>query len=126
MIDFDALVLEPAYSTFGQPAVLTVGQVQYGLVVIDNTRGVTVDEGDSIGVQTIRPVADVRRSEVVRLGIAFDDLADREIAFDGTTWRIKSFLENGGELRLILMSPRRNDDPEPYRLTEPGDRRILE
>ena len=126
MIDFDALVFGPVYDTFGQPAVLTIGSSSYDLVVIDNTKGVTVDEGTAIGVQTIHPAADVRRSALNNLGIVFADLIDGEIAFGGTTWRIKSFLENGDELRLILMSPRQVDDPEPYRLTETGDRRILE
>jgi hypothetical protein len=126
MIDFDALVFRPIYGTFAQPAVLTFGRVNYDLAVIDNTKGVTVDDGGMIGVQTIRPAADVRRSALVALGIAAKNLVDGELAFNGATWRIKSFLENGDELRLILMSPRQAEDPEPYRLTESGDRRILE
>ncbi len=68
----------------------------------------------------------MRRRGLDKLGIAFADLIDGEIAFGGTTWRIKSFLENGDELRLILMSPLQVSDPEPFRLTESGDRRILE
>ena len=128
MIDFDALVFGPVYGTFGQPAVLTIGSSIYDVVVIDNTRGVTVDEGGMIGVQTIRPAADVRRSSLVRLGIVFGDLVDGEIAFNGVTWRIKSFLENGDELSLILMiAPMDEDEDLPtYLLTEFGDRRITE
>ena len=103
MIDFDALVFGPVYGTFGQPAVLTVGLARYDLVVIDNTKGITVDEGGVIGVQTIRSAVDVRRSALIGLGIAFGDLVDAEVAFNGATWRIKSFLDNGDELRLILM-----------------------
>src|SRR5581483_1953710 len=105
MIDFDALVFGPIYSTFGQPAVLTIGSTSYDVVVIDNTKGVTVDEAGSIGVQTIRPAADVRRSVLVRLGIAARDLVDGEVEFNETAWRIKSVLENGNELRLILIEP---------------------
>ena len=81
MIDFDALVFGPVYDTFGQPAVLTIGSSSYDLVVIDNTRGVTVDEGTAIGVQTVHPAADVRRSALNNLGIVFADLIDGEIAF---------------------------------------------
>jgi hypothetical protein len=125
MIDFDALVLGPAYSTFGQPAVLMLGQVSYDLVVIDNTKGVTVDEAGSIGVQTIRPAADVRRSALVRLGIAARDLVDGELEFNDTAWRIKSVLENGDELRLILMVPLDGEVPM-YLLTQSGERRITE
>src|SRR4051794_2745425 len=101
MIDFDALVFGPVYGTFGQSAVLTIGSSSYDLLVIDNTKGITVDEGGAIGVQTIRPAADVRRSTLVGLGITLASLVDGEIAFNGTAWRIKSFLENGDELRLI-------------------------
>ena len=103
MIDFDALVFGPVYGTFGTPSVLTIGSVSYDIVVIDHTKGVTVDEANAIGVQTIRPAADVRRSTLVTFGITFDELVDAEVAFEGTNWRIKSFLDNGEELRLILM-----------------------
>lgn len=125
MIDFDALVFGPVYDTFGQPAVLTIGSSSHDLVVIDNTRGVTVDEAGSIGVQTIRPAADVRRSALARLGIAAGDLPDGRIEFDDAVWTIKSVLENGDEVRLILMAA-----PDVLlsmlRLTETGDRRITE
>jgi hypothetical protein len=72
-------------------------------VVIDQTKGVMVDEGGSISVQTIQPAADVRRSAIVSLGIVFDDLIDAEIEFGSTVWRIKTVVENGFELRLILI-----------------------
>jgi hypothetical protein len=103
MIDFDALVFGPVYATFGQPAVLTIGSSSYDIVVIDHTKGVTVDEGGTIGVQTIRPATDVRRSALAEFDIAFDDLLDAELAFNGATWRVKSVLDNGDELRLVLM-----------------------
>ena len=128
MIDFDALVFGPVYGTFGRAAVLTIGPSSYDVILIDHTRGVTVDEGGSIGVQTIRPAADVRRSALARFGIVAGDLADGEIAFDGAAWRIKSLLENGDELRLILMiAPMDEDEDLPiHLLTELGDRRITE
>ncbi len=126
MIDFDALVFGPVYGTFGQPAVLTLDRGSYDVVVIDNTKGVTVDEGGMVGVQTVRPAADVRRSALIKLGIVFGDLVDGEIAFNGAAWRIKSFLENGDELRLILMIAPMDDDLPIFLLTELGDRRITE
>ena len=103
MIDFDALLLGPAYSVFGEPAMLTIGSVTYEIDVIDGTRGVAVEEGGAIAVETIRPVADVRRSQLAGLGIAIADLIDAELTLNGATWRIKSFLDNGDEFRLILM-----------------------
>jgi hypothetical protein len=133
MIDFDALVFGPVYDTFGQPAVLTIGSSSYDVVVIDNTKGVTVDEAGSIGVQTIRPAADVRRRALVTLGIVVGDLIDGEIDFNDATWVIKSVLENGDELRLVLMAPLDGEVPmhlltqaSDRRITEAGDFRILE
>ena len=107
MLDFDALVFGPVYDVFGQPAVLTISSGQYDVVVIDHTRGVTVEEGGMVGVQTVRPAADLRRSALTRQGIAVKDLLDGDLRFDGVSWQIKSFLDNGEELRLILMAHRR-------------------
>jgi hypothetical protein len=125
MIDFDALVFGPVYDTFGQPAVLTIGPSSYDVVVIDHTQGVTVDEAGSIGVQTIRPAADVRRSALARIGLAAGDLLDGQIELNDVTWSIKSVLEIGNELRLILMVALGGELPM-HLLTELGDRRITE
>lgn len=103
MIDFDALVLGPVYDTFGKPAVLTIGPIAYEFVVVDYTKGVTVQDDGAIGVQTIRPAADVRRTTLAAAGIALDDLVDGRLALAGTTWRIKSLIENEADVRLILM-----------------------
>jgi hypothetical protein len=103
MIDFDLLVLGPAYSMFAQPAVLALGSASYDLEVIDDTKGVSVEEGGVIGVQTVRPAVEVRRSALAGLGIAVADLIDGDLTLNGATWRIKSFLDNGDEFRLILM-----------------------
>ena len=103
MIDFDALVLGPVYDTFGKPAVLTIGPSTYDLIVVDYTKGVTVEDDSAIGVQTIRPAADVRRTALVAAGIELDDLVDGQLALAGTTWRIKSLIENEADVRLILM-----------------------
>lgn len=124
MIDFDALVFGPVYGTFGQPAVLTIGSSSHDVMVIDHTRGVTVDDAGSIGVQTIRPAVDVRRSALARLGIVVNDLVDGEIEVSDMAWRIKSVVENGDELRLILMEPLA--ELPIYLVTEIGERRITE
>ena len=103
MIDFDALALGPVYATFGEPAVLTIGLASYALVVIDNTKGVSVEDGNMVGVQTIRPAVDVCRSSLVTHGLDIADLINGRIAFDATIWRIKTVVENGHEVRLIVM-----------------------
>jgi hypothetical protein len=103
VIDFDVLVLGPVYDIFGKPAVLTIGPSTYDLVVVDYTKGVSVEDDGGIGVQTIRPAADVRRSALAAAGIALDDLVDGQLELAGTAWRIKSLIENEAEVRLILM-----------------------
>ena len=71
--------------------------------MVDYTKGVTVEDESAIGVQTIRPAADVRRTALVAAGIELDDLVDGQLALAGTTWRIKSLIENEADVRLILM-----------------------
>ena len=102
MIDFDSLVLGPVYDAFGEPAVLTVGSASYNATVIDHTAGVEVEDS-GIGLQTIRPAVDMRRSAFTALGIAIADLIGGELVLGGASWRIKTVIENGLELRLVVM-----------------------
>ena len=102
MIDFDGLALAPVYEAFGERAVLTLGSKSYDLVVINHTTGIAVEDG-SIGMQTIRPAVDVRRSALTAHGIALADLVDGRIVFATTAWRIKTVIESGLELRLVVM-----------------------
>jgi hypothetical protein len=105
MIDFDALLLRPAYRVFAEPAQLTIGSTVHQIDVIDGTRGIAVEEGGPIAVETVRPVADVRRSQLTQKGIAVADLIDAEIVLAGQSWRIKTPLElSRDEVRLILIA----------------------
>jgi hypothetical protein len=128
MIDFDTLLLQPAYEVFAEPARLTIGAAAYDIDVIDGTRGVAVEEGSPIAVETIRPVVDVRRRQLELNGIAVADLIDAALRLAGQIWRIKAPLElNREELRLILMA----DDADVnadlnHRLIQSGGRRITE
>ena len=103
MIDFDALVLGPVYDTFGKPAVLAIGPSTYDLVVVDYTKGVSVEDDGGIGIQTIRPAADARRTAIAAIGLQLDDLIDARLELSGVNWRIKSILENQADVRLVLM-----------------------
>jgi len=102
MVDFDSLALAPVYDAFGERAILSLGSTSYDLVVIDHTTGIAVEDG-SIGVQTIRPAVDARRSALTAHGITVTDLVGGRIVFDTTAWRIKTVIENRLELRLIVM-----------------------
>jgi hypothetical protein len=50
---------------------------------------------------------------------------DGEVEFNDTAWRIKSVLENGDEIRLILIEPLDTEVPM-HLITESGERRITE
>lgn len=102
MLDFDQLVLGPVYETFGKAASLTIGPSTYDLVVVDFTKGVTVDDG-GVGIQTIRPAVDVRRKVIEPLGIDLDDLPGAILSLGGMDWTVKTFIEGEAEIRLILM-----------------------
>ena len=105
MIDFDALLLRPAYRVFAEPAELTIGSTVHQADVIDGTRGIAVEEGGPIAVETIRPVADVRRSQLAQKGITVSQLIDAVLVLGGQTWRVKTPLElNRDEVRLILIA----------------------
>jgi hypothetical protein len=67
----------------------------------------------------------MRRSALARIGLLAGDLVDGQIEFNNATWRIKSVLENGNELRLILMAAADGEVPV-HLLTQSGDRRITE
>jgi hypothetical protein len=102
MLDFDQLVLGPVYETFGKPAALTVGPSTYDVVVVDFTKGVSVEDG-SVGIQTIRPAVDVRRKVIEPLGVDLDDLPGAVLSLNSTNWTVKTFIEAEAEIRLILM-----------------------
>jgi hypothetical protein len=79
--------LQPAYGVFAEPAVLTIGAATYDIAVIDGTRGVAVEEGRPIAVETIRPVVDARRRELaavwVHLARADDESARISVCDEG-------------------------------------------
>jgi len=136
MIDFDALLLRPAYRVFAEPAQLTIGSTVHQIDVIDGTRGIAVEEGGPIAVETVRPVADVRRSQLTQKGIVVADLIDAEIVLAGQTWHIKTPVElSRDEVRLILMAEdadvnalviHRRSFLSERPITESGEPRIVE
>jgi hypothetical protein len=56
MIDFDAVALHPVYQTFGELAVLSIGPSSYDVVVIDNTKGVSVEDGSGFAGHGASPI----------------------------------------------------------------------
>jgi len=110
-MDYDAILYGPIYSTLGVPAqLLPRGMAEpIDVTVIDKTVGEDVSESNDVNVQTIKPVAAVRASELAEKGISPTWLDGGLIEFNGFTFDITSYLakpaptgESKGEFYLIL------------------------
>ena len=109
-MDFDALVLGPAYSQFGRDATLTLPAGSPTAVrVIDNTAGVAVLQEDphGFGVTAIKYTVHIRKADLG--GVA---PKGGTLLLGGTTWNIASSAPvigpNGvgtGEQQLFLTEP---------------------
>jgi hypothetical protein len=98
---------------FGKPAVLTLASLSdpVDITAIPKVGGAVVDPpGTSVEIQTIRPAADVRMSELTALGITdLVALHRGQIELAGKVWRIETWVmkpspegEANGEVRLVL------------------------
>lgn len=110
-IDWNAELLDPIYEDFGVSAKLVTapGVPLQDVTVLDLSEGVDIDQGRDISVQTLRPAAAVRASELVDKNIRPNDLLDGTITFGGVAWTIRSHKpkpaptgEADGEIYLIL------------------------
>lgn len=73
------------------------------MTAIPKIAGATIDPpGTPFEIQSIRPAADVRVSELTENSITRDDLKGGEIDLAGSTWRIESTL------------PRPSPDGDPF------------
>ena len=109
-MEWASVLYAPIYAALAVPAeLLPAGAADPITVrVIDKTAG--TDVGDSIDIQTIRPAADIRASEVLAAGFTPGDLDGGTLTIDGRAWRIDSHFprpgpagETGGEIRMILL-----------------------
>jgi hypothetical protein len=101
---------QPVYAALGVNAILvSAGGATVSLSVIDGTSGIVLT--DKVGVETVRPIAYVRNTELASNGISSSDLPDSELTLNGSTWRVKASRprpspngESDGETMLILLS----------------------
>lgn len=111
MIDnWTELALDPIYDTVGVAAVLTLDDTvgtTIDLTVIDKTVGVTVP--DKTLIETVKPGACVRVSELTDNGLTRADLSGLAISFNSGDWTIKAAHprpspngESDGEYLLVL------------------------
>jgi hypothetical protein len=108
MIDLAAMLYGPIYENLGVTASLLAESEAVAVTVLDKTKGAAW--GDRPEVQTLKPLATVRVSELTAKGVAADDLDDSLITFNGGTWKIiahrpkPAFIggEAEGEIDLLL------------------------
>lgn len=94
MIDFDPLLFQSLYHVFGVDAQLELGTQLYALRVIDQTAGVAVEWRDGDGsVQSLRPAASVRASELDEAGLTKDALRGGLLTINGRDWRVHAVQE---------------------------------
>lgn len=107
---FDRLLFKPLFTPGLGLAVLvdlTIGSVVYPAVpAIDDTAGNAIENPVVADMQSIVPQVAFRATDILALGIEFDDLDDGEVAMNGRTWKIESAVketspsgEDAGEYR---------------------------
>lgn len=107
-LDFSSLALDPIYALKGVPAqFISAEGKRADLTVCDVTAGMAV--ADKTLVETVKPAATVRATELAAAGLTRADLGKGRITFNGATWRIESAHvlagPNGvgsGEYQLVL------------------------
>lgn len=110
MIAFDPSLFAPLYAAFGVEAQLARGAELYRLRVIDQTAGVAVEWRDGDGaLQTLRPAASVRASELEANGLAPQALRGAILTVNGRVWRVHAVQErpthrgaSDGEVLMFL------------------------
>lgn len=106
-LDMQSLLYGPLYATWGVPATLTVGSTPYPVTVIDQTAGVQL--AGTTELETMRPAAAIRVSDLEAFGITAAQLDGQSISFNGNSWTIVAWRpkpspngEADGEYLLLL------------------------
>jgi hypothetical protein len=108
-MDFDSLVNGPIFDVFGRTAeLLDRNGNSYTATVLDRTKGVEITEGQ-VGVTSIRPIAAMRASDLVALGLPHSELDGGALRFGEGRWHIDYIMERpspfgaaDGQVWLIL------------------------
>lgn len=110
MINWDALLYDQLFASFGTPAVLQAGAGSHMVTVIDQTAGIEVDAGGLNGF-TIKPVAEIRLTELAGISIEQADLKDATLTIGSNAWIVKNTAPKPGPggkgtgiLQLILIN----------------------
>jgi len=108
-LDYDGLLYGPIYATLGVEAVLIMADGEPPVVLTIKPRLEGIAVGDQVGIETIRPAAFVRRSELADNDLCPADLDGGRLELDGKCWTITAHQpqpsgngESDGEELLIL------------------------
>lgn len=89
-IDFDAQLLDPIYERIGIAAeFLSRDGDRFSFVVLDKTEGVEVAQGP-VALQTLRPAACVRVTELIQLKLDRGQLKNGRLTFNGASWNVEA------------------------------------
>lgn len=88
---FNDLLYGPLMQTLGVDATLTVDGTDYAIRAEDATAGVEVMDLN-VGMQTVKPVVYVRRSDLDDHGLTPDDLYLQLVTINGVEWQINSHM----------------------------------
>lgn len=108
-LDWQSQLLDPIYDVIGVSARITTASTVKDVTVLDKTAGVALAAADNIEIQSIKPAAIVRMSELSANGLSREALDGAQLALNGSSWTIKSTQprpspdgEAKGELYLFL------------------------
>ena len=91
MISFNDLLYSRSFNAFGVPATLTPRSGDpIELTAIDRTAGIEVTD-HSIGINTLRPAAEVQRASLGATPLS--QLDGGTILINGATWTVTSIME---------------------------------
>lgn len=108
-MQLDVLVNGPIFDIYGVPAeLLDRNGNSFDVIALDRTRGVEITEGQ-VGVTSIRPIAALRASDLVALGVPHAELDGGALRLNGGSWRVDYIMERpspfgaaDGQVWLIL------------------------
>ena len=124
-VDHAKYLYAPIYKVYGIiAAAVTDDGVTYSLTIIPkvsgvligfsgHSRGYSIDSKSSeLAVNTMKPAAAARMTELTSLGIAPSDLTDGTLSFGGKSWDITGYAfkpglagEAAGEVYFLLQEP---------------------
>jgi len=112
-IDFDAQLLDPIYDRIGIAATfLSREGVRAEFKVLDKTAGVEIPDGP-IRLQTSRPAACVRVTELIEKNLDPGKMRDGRLTFNGASWNVEATRPKpvpGGKGEVYLFLQERSDD----------------